>query len=128
MPLPPAPSKRAALLGQTVFETPSVGKAPKKQTTHFSSSPVHEAPSVSDEFEPPVVHASVAESIYNAQREAPIKPKQAIKAQKSTARSGGKKSNLPTKLFVLDTNVLLHDPMCLFRFEEHDVFLPMIVL
>ncbi|WP_295851731.1 PhoH family protein [uncultured Xylophilus sp.] len=33
-----------------------------------------------------------------------------------------------TKLFVLDTNVLLHDPMCLFRFEEHDIYLPMIVL
>jgi PhoH-like ATPase len=32
------------------------------------------------------------------------------------------------KTFVLDTNVLLHDPMCLFRFEEHDIFLPMIVL
>jgi PhoH-like ATPase len=34
----------------------------------------------------------------------------------------------PTKLFVLDTNVLLHDPMSLFRFEEHDIYLPMIVL
>ncbi|WP_300558688.1 PhoH family protein [Limnohabitans sp. Rim8] len=34
----------------------------------------------------------------------------------------------PSKLFVLDTNVLMHDPMSLFRFEEHDVFLPMIVL
>ena len=34
----------------------------------------------------------------------------------------------PTKLFVLDTNVLLHDPTSLFRFEEHDVYLPMIVL
>jgi PhoH-like ATPase len=33
-----------------------------------------------------------------------------------------------TKLFVLDTNVLLHDPMSLFRFEEHDIYLPMIVL
>ncbi len=32
------------------------------------------------------------------------------------------------KLFVLDTNVLLHDPMCLFQFEEHDIFLPMVVL
>jgi PhoH-like ATPase len=32
------------------------------------------------------------------------------------------------KLFVLDTNVLLHDPSSLFRFEEHDVFLPMMVL
>lgn len=33
-----------------------------------------------------------------------------------------------SKLFVLDTNVLLHDPMSLFRFEEHDIYLPMIVL
>ncbi|MEJ7137229.1 PhoH family protein [Amphibiibacter pelophylacis] len=32
------------------------------------------------------------------------------------------------KLFVLDTNVLMHDPMSLFRFEEHDVFLPMMTL
>src|SRR5512133_3948223 len=38
------------------------------------------------------------------------------------------KQNGAAKLFVLDTNVLLHDPMCLFRFEEHDIFLPMIVL
>jgi PhoH-like ATPase len=28
------------------------------------------------------------------------------------------------KLFVLDTNVLMHDPSSLFRFEEHDVYLP----
>jgi PhoH-like ATPase len=34
----------------------------------------------------------------------------------------------PTKLFVLDTNVLLHDSTCLFRFEEHDIYLPLIVL
>jgi PhoH-like ATPase len=32
------------------------------------------------------------------------------------------------KLFVLDTNVLMHDPMCLFCFQEHDVFLPMMTL
>ena len=32
------------------------------------------------------------------------------------------------KLFVLDTNVLMHDPTSLFRFEEHDVFLPMVTL
>ncbi len=29
-----------------------------------------------------------------------------------------------TKLFVLDTNVLMHDPTCLYRFEEHDLFIP----
>ena len=32
------------------------------------------------------------------------------------------------KLFVLDTNVLMHDPTSLFRFEEHDVYLPMMTL
>ena len=33
-----------------------------------------------------------------------------------------------TKLFVLDTNVLMHDPTSLFRFEEHDIFLPIMTL
>lgn len=32
------------------------------------------------------------------------------------------------KLFVLDTNVLMHDPSAIFKFEEHDIFLPMVVL
>jgi PhoH-like ATPase len=32
------------------------------------------------------------------------------------------------KTFVLDTNVLMHDPSSLFRFEEHDIFLPMMTL
>jgi PhoH-like ATPase len=32
------------------------------------------------------------------------------------------------RLYILDTNVLMHDPTSLFRFEEHDVFLPMMVL
>jgi len=31
-------------------------------------------------------------------------------------------------VFALDTNVLLHDPASLFRFQEHDVYLPMVVL
>ena len=32
------------------------------------------------------------------------------------------------RIYVLDTNVLMHDPTALFRFEEHDVYLPMMVL
>ena len=39
-----------------------------------------------------------------------------------------KKKPILTKLFVLDTNVLLHDPSCLFRFEEHDIYLPMVTI
>ena len=38
------------------------------------------------------------------------------------------KSAGTAKLFVLDTNVLMHDPTSLFRFEEHDVYLPMVTL
>jgi PhoH-like ATPase len=32
------------------------------------------------------------------------------------------------RIYVLDTNVLMHDPTSLFKFEEHDVFLPMMVI
>ncbi|TIC87055.1 PhoH family protein [Crenobacter intestini] len=39
-----------------------------------------------------------------------------------------RKKSRPDKLFVLDTNVLLHDPTCLFHFAEHDVFIPIITL
>ncbi len=39
-----------------------------------------------------------------------------------------KKRDTSNKLFVLDTNVLMHDPSCLFRFEEHDIYLPMVTL
>jgi PhoH-like ATPase len=38
------------------------------------------------------------------------------------------KKSATTKIFVLDTNVLMHDPSCLFRFEEHDIFLPIMTL
>lgn len=33
-----------------------------------------------------------------------------------------------SRFFVLDTNVLMHDPAALFRFQEHDIFIPMVVL
>ena len=38
------------------------------------------------------------------------------------------KSEPSRRLFVLDTNVLMHDPTAIFRFQEHDVFIPMVVL
>jgi PhoH-like ATPase len=43
-------------------------------------------------------------------------------ASRKADKTGG------AKVFVLDTNVLMHDPTCLFRFEEHDVYLPMMTL
>jgi PhoH-like ATPase len=39
-----------------------------------------------------------------------------------------RKPKAQTKLFVLDTNVFLHDPTCLFRFQEHDLYIPMATL
>ena len=45
-----------------------------------------------------------------------------------TASRSKKKPTGNTKLFVLDTNVLLHDPTSVYRFEEHDVFLPIMTL
>ncbi len=49
------------------------------------------------------------------------------KPARKSAKSAPKAAKA-TKLFVLDTNVLMHDPMSLYRFEEHDIFLPMMTL
>lgn len=52
-------------------------------------------------------------------------------AQPARSAKAKKRVRLPAarrKLFVLDTNVLLHDSNSLFKFEEHDIYLPMIVL
>ncbi|MFJ3058382.1 PhoH family protein [Herbaspirillum sp. NPDC087042] len=59
------------------------------------------------------------------------KPKAAPKsvaprAKSPTSRVADKLGQ--SKLFVLDTNVLMHDPTSLFRFEEHDIYLPMVTL
>lgn len=37
-------------------------------------------------------------------------------------------TDISKRLFILDTNVLMHDPMALFHFEEHDIFISMTVL
>ena len=46
----------------------------------------------------------------------------------STKTKGYRPKTRARKLFVLDTNVLMHDPLSLFQFEEHDVYLPMMTL
>jgi len=43
-------------------------------------------------------------------------------------RSRSASPRTAAKLFVLDTNVLMHDPTSLFRFEEHDVYIPIVTL
>ncbi len=56
-------------------------------------------------------------------------PGPAAGTAKSPAPAGAQKARTAQRrLFVLDTNVLMHDPTAIFRFEEHDVYLPMVVL
>jgi PhoH-like ATPase len=49
-------------------------------------------------------------------------------AERKRSETAQVKQSSMTKLFVLDTNVLMHDPTSLFRFEEHDVYLPIFTL
>src|SRR5580698_6724572 len=54
---------------------------------------------------------------------------QSRRTRTQSARSGpGTVKTVARRLFVLDTNVLMHDPTAIFRFEEHDIYLPMVVL
>ena len=138
MPLPPAPTKRAALLSSDAVDAPA--RSPSKAAQIAGNSPRSPKPPALDLFDNRAANAGGDE------HPAAFKGKDTLNPM-NTGASSYKKSNDerlqvapqpkpvkkpkhtgPTKLFVLDTNVLMHDPMCLFRFEEHDIFLPMIVL
>ncbi|MDP3171896.1 MAG: PIN domain-containing protein, partial [Polaromonas sp.] len=135
MPLPPAPTKRAALLSTEAFDAParSPSKAARKtEPAEPSRKPALElfdSRSAGGDDEPPLAYQAkelvspvkTGAGSYHKDGNPPARPQAAAKPKKP-------KHTGPTKLFVLDTNVLMHDPMCLFRFEEHDIFLPMIVL
>ena len=166
MPLPPAPTRRAAVLPPAAFEVsanravPFVGKpASKPSYTHSAgatsagaalpngqSSPVQpDLPGLPDPPRIALKTATKTSALLKAadspavqietKKPQPAAPDLAMETGFSTktqskprATKSAGKSTGGSKLFVLDTNVLLHDPMCLFRFEEHDIFLPMIVL
>ncbi|WP_439518634.1 PhoH family protein [Hydrogenophaga sp.] len=156
MPLPPAPSKRAALLAPDAYSLKAA-----EESLDFTAAvlePQRPAPApVAQGSRPSTPEArtpsrsrgrKAAEPATALREEAPARVAPAAPAVQSPAtptspdtaskvspvasnrrRNGGKSAGAgPARLFVLDTNVLLHDPMSLFRFEEHDIFLPMIVL
>ena len=131
MPLPPAPTKRAALLSASDFDAPARSLSPASRKTEHLQVPEKLQPlKVFDNTPAPdVAEHPVALLAKTPSR--PVKPgidsykKESIEP---VSRLRKVKHSGPTKLFVLDTNVLMHDPMCLFRFDEHDIFLPMIVL
>ena len=133
MPLPPAPIKRAALLSPDALDAPArapVKTARKTENTESAKKPptleLSDSRLASGGGQPAVYLGEKRSGPDNTatasyKKQSAQQPKTALRAKK-TRHTGA------AKLFVLDTNVLMHDPMCLFRFEEHDIFLPMIVL
>ncbi|KVD06733.1 phosphate starvation-inducible protein PhoH [Burkholderia ubonensis] len=82
-------------------------------------------------LQPVPAPAEPAAPLARAEKPAAAKPVAAAASEAGAAtRSRGRKAAEAEmqKLFVLDTNVLMHDPSSLFRFEEHDVYLPMMTL
>jgi PhoH-like ATPase len=137
MPLPPAPTKRAAMLPPEAYDAParSSHKAARKSAARGEEGLVAERPlQALDEFDPRPAGGADAPPPLDREDAQDVsawagEPQPAAKKRSAPAPKPRKeKSTGPKKLFVLDTNVLMHDPMSLFRFEEHDVFLPMIVL
>ncbi len=119
MPLPKLPTKPATVLSPSDYPKAEKGKPVKPLMTLVESAP------------PPAKAAPVAraktEEKAPATRARTAKPKAVESLIKSSASRTADKLGV-TKLFVLDTNVLMHDPTSLFRFEEHDVYLPMMTL
>jgi len=125
MPLPKPPATRAAILPATAYET----QAAPKSARHRAQAG---ATSADDESTRLALRNDSANGV--AAPPTPVKTKAAApapvarKAPAAEPKPRKPRSTGPAKLFVLDTNVLMHDPMSLFRFEEHDIYLPMITL
>ena len=103
---PVAPVRSATPLADAIPAPTQKGSKPHVQEVAPASAKLNEAEA---EQPHPTKHKPV---------EAPLKSSTSRKADRSGL----------TKVFVLDTNVLMHDPSSLFRFEEHDVYLPMMTL
>ncbi len=128
MPLPKPPATKASLLSASDFDSqaaPKPGHRPTKQDQPTAG--------LLDLFDPhpktPVARTPAPAARQPAAPMAGHLPvKSASRAPLPEPRPRKPRPTGPAKLFVLDTNVLMHDPMSLFRFEEHDIYLPMITL
>ncbi|MFZ6686492.1 PhoH family protein [Undibacterium sp. SXout11W] len=152
MPLPKMPTKPAALLSPKEYPKADNTKPAKalkaaptekakpavavtqnrKKTSVSESSSSAKVSTPTGSIVSPSVSPIVAKKTTSAPRVTSdhlvaAKAKAAQNPNKSGTSRAADKAGV-TKLFVLDTNVLMHDPTSLFRFEEHDVYLPMITL
>ncbi|MEA5097772.1 MAG: PIN domain-containing protein, partial [Burkholderiaceae bacterium] len=137
MPLPKIPTKPATLLVPKEYPKAAkrnavkTGKTTSKQTQAPAAKPaVKPAAKPTSKAAPkattPALKSNKAQTLLS-DTPAPSTSKPAHMRLKSSARRSAANTGM-TKLFVLDTNVLMHDPTSLFRFEEHDIFLPMSTL
>jgi PhoH-like ATPase len=122
------------MLPPEAFDAParSSHKAARKSEALSDYRPVAEHPQAVDEFDPRAGGGDVPAGSYDVEVETYLDEPQPVRRKKDVTVPAPapkkKKGNGPAKMFVLDTNVLMHDPMSLFRFDEHDIFLPMVVL
>ncbi|HJU71389.1 MAG TPA: PhoH family protein [Paucimonas sp.] len=119
MPLPKLPTKPAALLSPSDYPKVEKGKPAKPVMALVDSVP--------DKTGPAPATRAKAPAKTSLEKSQAAKPKAVEMHIKSNVSRAADKLGV-TKLFVLDTNVLMHDPTSLFRFEEHDVYLPMVTL
>ena len=136
MPLPKPPSRKGDLLQSIDYEVQAAPKADKRTTkARADDTPAQTALDLHDGGAAMVARAPAQQAALLSTPPV-VRPPAAVApptvaaapAAAPAQRPRQPRSNGPAKLFVLDTNVLMHDPMSLFRFEEHDVFLPMITL
>jgi len=117
MPLPKAPSKPATLLDP---KSPAIELAQRRPVPGRSPvQPVALKPAV------------VAPELRRGDPQSPDPGLILVESRAPAAvprRGKARDARGRRRLFVLDTNVLMHDPTSLFRFEEHDLFLPMMTL
>jgi len=135
MPLPKPPTRPATLIDLSTA-TRARATRPRAKKTEAVAQPAEavlaEAAAPSMHAEPVVARAAPAAPAApppaSARPPASVQPA-AMPALAPAARNRRKRQSAESpRLFVLDTNVLMHDPSSLFRFAEHDVFLPMMVL
>jgi len=125
MPLPPIPTQIADHVKLSRKDTPDLKKRPTQAKPVVMETHAHEW---TNDAEEDLSAAEVALEKIKGDRPAARTGKNEMKASiipdkpKRIIRTG------PPSLFVLDTNVLMHDPSSLFRFSEHDLFLPMTTL
>jgi PhoH-like ATPase len=126
MPLPKPPTTRAAILPPSAYDTQAAPKSARHSPQAGAASADDDTSSLALRKDSAGTLASPPLPTKARAVAAPAPVARPVKAAEPKPRKP--RTSGPAKLFVLDTNVLMHDPMSLFRFEEHDIYLPMITL